>query len=165
MWFYQFWTASGLGAPHQYQVSEGKSSLKELLKMYESSNIRGRVELHLCNHPHILLMWAYVHYYIISLRAGVADNAKHFLLVLSEVFCVRSSGSCHQDSCMFLLPLLDGQASSSSAADGHVPINATLSQSVSWSSDFLSEESEQHSGEFADPPTPSPSLTVGRLTE
>ncbi|XP_042267499.1 anoctamin-3 isoform X3 [Thunnus maccoyii] len=56
-----------------------------------------------------------------------------------------SSGSCHQDNCMFL-PLLESQASSSSGADRHVHINLTLSHSVSWSSGATDTESDPQSG-------------------
>ncbi|KAG7245460.1 hypothetical protein INR49_010911 [Caranx melampygus] len=53
-----------------------------------------------------------------------------------------SSGSCLQDSCMFV-PLLDSQASSSSGGDRHVAINRTISHSASWSSSLANS---LHSG-------------------
>ncbi|KAG7522620.1 hypothetical protein JOB18_026938 [Solea senegalensis] len=66
-----------------------------------------------------------------------------------------SSGSCHQDNCMFA-PLLESQASNSSGGDRHVLHNHTISHSVSWSSSLASSvnsggtttETNKHSVEW-----------------
>ncbi|AWP08317.1 Hypothetical protein SMAX5B_009720 [Scophthalmus maximus] len=74
-----------------------------------------------------------------------------------------SSGSCHQDNCVFA-PLLDSQASSSSGGDRHAPVNPAIGSSASWSSSlansFPSGGTETDTDQLSGAGTHRPASTV-----